>query len=92
MISDGDTDALYDAICEYERNTVEVFDLFNDEELSYDITDENGAEVESGTITVSTSNIFSYEDPNCETIVNSENHPEYLLIVSDVMKRSSSTF
>ena len=72
-------------------NTREGLDLCDDEKLSYDITDENGEEVDSGSIVVSPCNLF-YEDSNDGTVVDSDNHPEYLLIISDIMKRSSFIF
>ena len=60
--------------------------------LTYEVSDSNGDVVKDGVIRVTPNNIFSYDGCEGCQIVNENHHPEYLLLVSDTMKRSNTTF
>lgn len=92
LITNRDDDTLVDELWNRDLNRVEVFEFNDISGLTYEVSDSNGEIVKDGVIKVSPNNIFSYEGCEDSHIVNEENHPEYLLLVSDTMKRSNTTF
>ena len=92
MISDQDTSGVFEYMneCCYDSN--EVLDIWGDEIVSFEVSDENREEVASGNISVDSNNLFEYKDYGYYTIVDNDNHPDYLLIHKDEMKRSWATF
>lgn len=74
--------------------TSEILPIYGDDEeerLSFEITDENGDIVDEGDVLISEINIHYYDDcqPKC---IAGESKPKYLLIYSDIMKRTCSGF
>ena len=92
LISNRDDDTLCDVLWDRDRETVEVFEFNDIAGLTYEVSDSNGDVVKDGVIRVTPNNIFSYEGCEGCQIVNENHHPEYLLLVSDTMKRSNTTF
>ena len=75
--------------------TSEILPIYGDDEaerLSFEITDENGDIVDEGEVRISERNIRYYDDCQPECITGESKHPKYLLIYSDVMKRTCSGF
>lgn len=92
LITNRDDDTLVDELWDRDLNRVEVFEFNDISGITYEVSDSNGEIVKDGVIRVISKNIFSYEGCEDSHIVNEENHPEYLLLVSDIMKRSNTTF
>ena len=92
LISNRDDDTLCDLLWDMDRETVEVFEFNDIARLTYEVSDSNGEVVQDGLMAVFPNNIFSYEGCEDCQIVNENHHPEYLLIASDIMKRSNTTF
>ena len=92
LISNRDDDALSDLLWGRDRETVEVFEFNDIAGLTYEVSDSNGEVVQDGLMAVFPNNIFSYEGCEKYQIVNENYHPEYLLLASDIMKRSNTTF
>ena len=96
MFEEEDTDSLFDYVISSDSlETIENFQVWGDpreEQLSYEITNENGDPVREGRIVVSEYNIHNYNDIEPYFIVDKTKHPKYLLVHSDVMKRSYSGF
>jgi hypothetical protein len=92
LISNRDDDTLCDVLWDRDRETVEVFEFNDIAGLTYEVSDSNGDIVKDGVIRVTPNNIFSYDGCEGGQIVNENHHPEYLLLVSDTMKRSNTTF
>ena len=92
LISNRDCDTLNDLLWDRDRETVEVFEFNEYSGLTYEVSDSNGDIVKDGVMAVFDNNIFSYEGCEDCQIVNENYHPEYLLIASDIMKRSNATF
>ena len=92
LITNRDDDTLVDELWDRDLNRVEVFEFNDISGLTYEVSDSTGEIVKDGVIKVSPNNIFSYEGCEDSHIVNEEHHPEFLLLVSDIMKRSNTTF
>ena len=92
LISNRDDDALSDLLWGRDSERVEVFEFNDIAGLTYEVSDSNGEVVQDGLMAVFSNNIFSYEGCEKYQIVNENYHPEYLLLVSDTMKRSNTTF
>ena len=92
LISNRDDDTLCDLLWNRDRETVEVFEFNDIAGLTYEVSDSNGEVVQDGLMAAFPNNIFSYEGCEKHEIVNENHHPEYLLLVSDIMKRSNTTF
>lgn len=92
LISNRDDDALSDLLWGRDYERVEVFEFNDIAGLTYEVSDSNGEVVQDGLMAVFPNNIFSYEGCEKYEIVNEDHHPEYLLLVSDIMKRSNTTF
>ena len=92
LISNRDDDTLSDLLWDMDRETVEVFEFNDIARLTYEVSDSNGEVVQDGLMAVFPNNIFSYEGCEKYEIVNENYHPEYLLLASDIMKRSNTTF
>ena len=92
LISNRDDDTLSDLLWGRDYERVEVFEFNDIAGLTYEVSDSNGEVVQDGLMAVFPNNIFSYEGCEKYQIVNENHHPEYLLLVSDIMKRSNTTF
>ena len=92
LISNRDDDTLSDLLWGRDYERVEVFEFNDIAGLTYEVSDSNGEVVQDGLMAVFSNNIFSYEGCEKYQIVNENYHPEYLLLVSDIMKRSNTTF
>ena len=92
LISNRDDDTLSDLLWGRDSERVEVFEFNDIAGLTYEVSDSNGEVVQDGLMAVFPNNIFSYEGCEKYQIVNENYHPEYLLLVSDIMKRSNTTF
>ena len=92
LISNRDDDTLSDLLWGRDYERVEVFEFNDIAGLTYEVSDSNGEVVQDGLMAVFPNNIFSYEGCEKYQIVNENYHPEYLLLVSDIMKRSNTTF
>ena len=92
LISNRDDDTLSDLLWGRDYERVEVFEFNDIAGLTYEVSDSNGEVVQDGLMAVFPNNIFSYEGCEKYEIVNEDHHPEYLLLVSDIMKRSNTTF
>lgn len=92
LISNRDDDTLSDLLWGRDYERVEVFEFNDIAGLTYKVSDSNGEVVQDGLMAVFPNNIFSYEGCEKYEIVNEDHHPEYLLLVSDIMKRSNTTF
>lgn len=95
MIIDNDINGLNRYMYEYGYNTNEVLNLWGEdtmEKLEYEVLNEQSEVVDYGCIPISTLNIFDYNDDVHYRIVDNDNHPEYVLIQQDSMKRSYATF
>lgn len=90
-----DTDNLQNYLFDLDDEIYEVYNLWGDddcERLLYEVLNENNEEVDSGDLLVSERNVFKYEECQNIYMVSRKNHPKYLVIHQDTMKRSSSTF
>ena len=95
MISTRDLDGLSGYMFDRDYTSNEVLNLWGDdwwERLSFDVRNEKSDTVMDGSISVTTNNIFDYNDDVHYTIVDNNNHPDYVLIHQDSMKRSYATF
>ena len=92
LISNRDDDTLSDLLWGRDYERVEVFEFNDIAGLTYEVSDSNGEVVQDGLMAVFPNNIFSYEGCEKYQIVNENYHPEYLLLASDIMKRSNTTF
>lgn len=95
MISTRDLDGLSGYMFDRDYTSNEVLNLWGDdwlERLSFDVRNEKSDTVMDGSISVATNNIFDYNDDVHYTIVGNNNHPDYVLIHQDSMKRSYATF
>lgn len=92
-IDNEDSDELFDCLAEYDGDIYEILNLWGDEEterLSYELTDSDGETMEEGDLYVSERNVFQH--PDSRPPYGSHNHPEYLLLKTDIIKRSWSSF
>jgi len=83
---------------QWENPSDELIDIFNlwgddeNEKISYEILDENNNEVESGELSIREIDVFDYREFG--PIIGEESNwkPKYLLIHTDIMKRSGESF
>ena len=95
MISTRDLDGLSGYMFDRDYTSNEVLNLWGEdwlERLTFDVRNEKSDIVMDGSISVATNNIFDYNDDVHYTIVDDNNHPDYVLIRQDSMKRSWATF
>ena len=95
MISTRDLDGLGGYMSDRDYTSNEVLNLWGEdwlERLNYDVRNEKSDAVMDGGILVATNNIFDYNDDVHYTIVDDNNHPDYVLIHQDSMKRGYATF
>ena len=95
MISTRDLEELGGYMFGRDYTSNEVLNLWGEEwleRLSFDVRNEKSDTVMDGSISVATNNIFDYNDDVHYTIVDDNNHPDYVLIHQDEIKRSYATF
>ena len=95
MILNNDIDGINTYMNEYGYDTNEVLNIWGDdmlEKVEYEILNEKSELVDYGYISVTIQNIFNYNDDVHYKVVDHNNHPEYVLIQQDSMKRSFATF
>ena len=95
MISTRDLEGLGGYMFDRDYTSNEVLNLWGEdwlERLTFDVRNEKSDIVMDGSILVATNNIFDYNDDVHYTIVDDNNHPNYVLIHQDSMKRSWATF
>lgn len=95
MISTRDLEELGGYMFDRDYTSNEVLNLWGEdwlERLTFDIRNEKSDIVMDGSISVATNNVFDYNDDVHYTIVDDNNHPDYVLIHQDSMKRSYATF
>lgn len=95
MISTRDLEGLGGYMFDRDYTSNEVLNLWGEdwlERLTFDVRNEKSDIVMDGSISVATNNVFDYNDDVHYTIVDDNNHPDYVLIHQDSMKRSYATF
>ena len=95
MISTRDLDGLSGYMFDRDYTSNEVLNLWGEdwlERLNFDVRNEKSDTVMDGSISVATNNIFDCNEDVHYTIVDNNNHPDYVLIHRDSMKRSYATF
>ena len=90
-IEEGDIDGIYDII-DYEDQAIEFLGLWGDDDecLTYELYDSDGELVDDGEIQVAENNVFQYSNFRYEYGCNK--HPQYLLVRTDIIKRSVTSF
>lgn len=94
MVNCRDSIGLQEYMFENDYNTNEVLNMWGDrvERLSFEVNDFKNNTLHSGEIVLSTNNLFEYDKFQYNQIVDKDNHPNYVLIHQDEMKRSYATF
>lgn len=94
MVNCRDNIGLQEYLYENDYDTNEVLNLWGDDSelLSFEIEDFRNNTIDVGKITLSTNNLFDYNDFEYNQIVTPDHHPDYVLIHQDEMKRSYATF
>lgn len=96
MISNRELDRLNEYIYENDPfETPEFMDLWGDEieeRLSFEVSDENNEEVINGVCVVPERNVIYYDEYHKDLNGKTFEHPDYILMKSDVVKRSWCSF
>ena len=94
MVNCRDNIGLQEYFFENDYDTNEVLNLWGDDSelLSFEIEDFRNNTIDVGKIALSTNNLFDYNDFEYNQIVTPSNHPDYVLIHQDEIKRSYATF
>ena len=94
MVNCRDNIGLQEYLFENDYDTNEVLNLWGDDSelLSFEIEDFRNNTIDVGKIAISTNNLFDYNDFEYNQIVTPDNHPDYVLIHQDEIKRSYATF
>ena len=90
-IEEGDIDGIYNFI-DCEDQVIEFLGLWGDDDecLSYELYDSDGELIDDGEIQVAEKNVFQYSNFRYE--YGSNKHPQYLLVRTDIIKRSVTSF
>lgn len=76
----------------YCNETLDLWDDEEEERLNYEVADSDGNVMDEGDIHVAVNNVFGYRDVADNFAVTKENHPKYLLVTTDSVKRAYATF
>lgn len=95
MMDDEDDCGLNDFIWDNSDSlrTIETLTLYDPSSIGYELCDENGDEIDSGVLQICPENIHDYRpDWSPDQIIDETNPPKYILIKSDLMEDTYSTF